>query len=155
MINLKKKINNKISKLGFDVIGFTQPIVDIKTKIEYRQFLKKKYHGQMGWLENHFEKKVNPKKVWNKVKTIIVIGLNYAPKFNPLIKNNLKKKANISVYAHQRDYHDVIGDKLKEFQNWLYSEHKLDSKYFVDSSPVMEKYFAKKQKLAGLENIRT
>ena len=46
----------------------------------------------MGWLENHFEKKVNPKKVWNKVKTIIVIGLNYAPKFNPLIKNNLKKK---------------------------------------------------------------
>ena len=41
MINLKKKINNKISKLGFDVIGFTQPIVDIKTKIEYRQFLKK------------------------------------------------------------------------------------------------------------------
>ena len=109
----------------------------------------------MGWLENHFEKKVNPKKVWNKVKTIIVIGLNYAPKFNPLIKNNLKKKANISVYAHQRDYHDVIGDKLKEFQNWLYSEHKLDSKYFVDSSPVMEKYFAKKQKLAGLENIRT
>ena len=62
MINLKKKINNKISKLGFDVIGFTQPIVDIKTKIEYRQFLKKKYHGQMGWLENHFEKKSKPKK---------------------------------------------------------------------------------------------
>ena len=94
-------------------------------------------------------KKVNPKKVWNKVKTIIVIGLNYAPKFNPLIKNNLKK-ANISVYAHQRDYHDVIGDKLKEFQNWLYSEHKLDSKYFVDSSPVMEKYFAKKTKVGWL-----
>ena len=46
----------------------------------------------MGWLENHFEKKVNPKKVWDKVKTVMVIGLNYAPEFNPLIKNNLKKK---------------------------------------------------------------
>ena len=150
MMNLKKKINNKISKLGFDVIGYTQPIVDTKTKMEYREFLKNKFHGQMGWLENHYEKKINPKKVWSEVKTVIVIGLNYAPRFNPLLKNELKEKANISVYAHQRDYHDVIGQKLKEFKNWLYTEHKLDSKYFVDSSPVMEKYFAKKTKVGWL-----
>ena len=150
MMNLKKKINNKISELGFDVIGYTQPIVDTKTKMEYREFLKKKFHGQMGWLENHYEKKINPKKVWSEVKTIIVIGLNYAPRFNPLLKNDLKKKANISVYAHQKDYHVVIGKKLKEFKNWLYTEHKLDSKYFVDSSPVMEKYFAKKTKVGWL-----
>ena len=43
MMNLKKKINNKISKLGFDVIGYTQPIVDTKTKMEYREFLKNKF----------------------------------------------------------------------------------------------------------------
>ena len=92
MMNLKKKINNKISELGFDVIGYTQPIVDTKTKMEYREFLKKKFHGQMGWLENHYEKKINPKKVWSEVKTIVVIGLNYAPRFNPLLKNDLKKK---------------------------------------------------------------
>ena len=82
MMNLKKKINNKISELGFDVIGYTQPIVDTKTKMEYREFLKKKFHGQMGWLENHYEKKINPKKVWSKVKSIVVIGLNYAPNFD-------------------------------------------------------------------------
>ena len=46
----------------------------------------------MGWLENHYEKKINPKKIWSEVKTIIVIGLNYAPRFNPLLKNDLKKK---------------------------------------------------------------
>ena len=62
MMNLKKKINNKISKLGFDVIGYTQPIVDTKTKMEYREFLKNKFHGQMGWLENHYEKKNKSKK---------------------------------------------------------------------------------------------
>ncbi|MBD23121.1 MAG: tRNA epoxyqueuosine(34) reductase QueG [Alphaproteobacteria bacterium] len=150
MMNLKKKINNKISLLGFDVIGYSQPIVDSKTKIEYRKFLKKKFHGQMSWLENHYEKKINPKKVWNEVKTIVVVGLNYAPKFNPLIKNNLKEKANISVYAHQKDYHNVIGEKLKEFKEWLFKKHKIDSKYFVDSSPVMEKYFAKKTKVGWL-----
>ncbi len=150
MKNLKKKINKKISELGFDVIGYTQPTVDTKTRIEYKEFLKKKFHGQMGWLENHFEKKINPKKVWDKVKTVMVIGLNYAPEFNPLIKNSLKEKANISVYAHQRDYHDVIGEKLEEFKSWLFTKHKLDSKFFVDSSPVMEKYFAKKTKVGWL-----
>ena len=62
MMNLKKKINNKISLLGFDVIGYSQPIVDSKTKIEYRKFLKKKFHGQMSWLENHYEKKNKSKK---------------------------------------------------------------------------------------------
>ena len=76
--------------------------------------------------------------------------MNYAPRFNPLLKNDFKKKANISVYAHQKDYHVVIGKQLKEFKNWLYTEHKLDSKYFVDSSPVMEKYFAKKTKVGWL-----
>ena len=95
MMNLKKKINNKISKLGFDVIGYTQPIVDTKTKMEYREFLKNKFHGQMGWLENHYEKKINPKKVWGEVKTVIVIGLNYAPRFNPLLKNKLKEKGTL------------------------------------------------------------
>ena len=80
----------------------------------------------------------------------MVIGLNYAPEFNPLIKNSLKEKANISVYAHQRDYHDVIGEKLEEFKSWLFTKHKLDSKFFVDSSPVMEKYFAKKTKVGWL-----
>ena len=60
MMNLKKKINNKISLLGFDVIGYSQPIVDSKTKIEYRKFLKK-FHGQMSWLENHYEKNKSKK----------------------------------------------------------------------------------------------
>ena len=102
MMNLKKKINNKIFELGFDVIGYTQPIVDTKTKMEYREFLKNKFHGQMGWLENHYEKKINPKKVWSEVKTIIVIGLNYAPRFNPLLKNVLKKKP-ILVFMHIKE----------------------------------------------------
>ena len=48
MMNLKKKINNKISKLGFDVIGYTQPIVDTKTKMEYREFFKKKISWSNG-----------------------------------------------------------------------------------------------------------
>ena len=57
MMNLKKKINNKISELGFDVIGYTQPIVDTKTKMEYREFLKKKFMVKWAGLKIIMKKK--------------------------------------------------------------------------------------------------
>ena len=131
------------------MVGYTKPVVDIKTRMEYKEFLKKNFMVKWAGLKD-ITKKVDPKKVWNEVKTIVVVGLNYAPKFNPLIKNNLKEKANISVYAHQKDYHDVIGEKLKKFQKWLLTKYNIDSKYFIDSSPVMEKYFAKQTKVGWL-----
>ena len=58
--------------------------------------------------------------------------------------NDLKEKANISVYAKNKDYHLIIKNKLKEFKNWFNKEFNLDCKIFVDTAPVMEKYFAKK-----------
>ena len=88
-------------------------------------------------------KKKIQKKIWEKVKTIIVVGLNYAPEDNPLKTNNFKEKANISVYAKNKDYHVIIKNKLKEFKDWFDREFKLDCKIFVDTAPVMEKYFAK------------
>ena len=68
----------KIKSFGFDVLGFAKPIVEEKTKKQYLDFLNKNHHGEMRWLERHFEKKINPKKVWDKVKSIIVIGYNYS-----------------------------------------------------------------------------
>ena len=89
------------------------------------------------------KKKKKPKKIWDEVKTIIVVGLNYAPPDNPLKINSFKEKANISVYAKNKDYHVIIKKKLKEFKDWFSREYKLDCKIFVDTAPVMEKYFAK------------
>ena len=101
----------------------------------------------MKWLERHFEKKVNPKKIWDKVETVIVVGLNYSPETNPLRFNADKSAANISVYAQNYDYHDFIKEKLINIQDWLISEFNISSKVFVDTSPVMEKYFAQKAKI--------
>ena len=150
MNDLKKKIKEKISKLGFDVIGFTEPTVDKKAKAEYRKYLEKNHHGQMKWLENHFEKKTNPKKVWDKVKTVIVLGLNYTPQTNPIKKLKNKKMANISVYANNKDYHKITNFKLQQIKDWLLEKYQIDSKYFVDSSPIFEKYFAQKTKIGWL-----
>ena len=143
MEKFKNKIRKKILDIGFDSVGFAKPRVNFKTSREFKNFLNKNYHGEMKWLERHYEKKKNPKKIWEEVKTIIVVGLNYAPQDNPLKINNFKEKANISVYAKNKDYHFIIQNKLKEFKDWFDREFKLDCKIFVDTAPVMEKYFAK------------
>jgi len=150
MNNLKKKIRKKIIDLGFDIIGFTKPIVEKKCSDEFKEFIDKNHHGEMKWLERHYEKKKNPKKIWDKVKTIIVIGLNYAPKENPLKINEFKDVANISVYAKNRDYHEVISKKLNLFKDWFSQRLGSDCKIFVDTAPVMEKYFAKKTQIGWL-----
>ena len=115
MKNLKKNIQKEIIKLGFDSIGYSEPYVDEKTKQRYKNFLNKNYHGDMKWLERHFEKKTNPKKIWDKVETIIVLGQNYGPKENPLFLNKDKNHGNISIYAQDEDYHSVIKNKLQNF----------------------------------------
>lgn len=143
MNDLKKNLERYILQNGFDVVGYSLPFVDEKAKKEYLYFLNKNFHGEMKWLERHFEKKVEPKKMWDKVKSIVVIGQNYAPQKNPLSNNLSLNEANISVYARNEDYHEVIKIKLREIQLWLLNEYNLDSKVFVDSSPVFEKYFAK------------
>lgn len=147
MKDFKKKIIKKIHAIGFDVVGFTKPSVDEITKKKYLEFLNKNHHGEMRWLERHYEKKIDPKKMWNKVKTVVVIGHNYTPKDNPLKLNNFDNLANISVYAQNEDYHDVIKKKLDKLQCWLLNDKGVESKIFVDSSPVLEKYFAQKSNI--------
>ncbi len=147
MEELKKKLKKIIFDLGFDVLGFSKPYVEKKTRRQYLNFLNKNFHGDMKWLERHYQKKINPKKIWDQVETILVLGLNYAPPSNPISNNYLKNKANISVYAHNQDYHIIIKEKLKKIQSWLIENQNIDSRYFVDSSPILEKYFAEKANL--------
>ncbi len=142
MNDLKNKICLKLQSFGFDVVGITKPKVNKDTIDNYNLFLKKKYHGDMYWLENHQKAKKNPFKIWNEVKTVIVLGLNYSPGYNPLVHNNEINYANISVYAQNEDYHTIIKEKLGIFKKWLSSEHKLDSRIFVDTSPIFEKQLA-------------
>ncbi len=147
MKDLKKKIKTKIYKIGFDIVTFSRPYVDSETKKRYLEFLHKNYHGDMRWLERHYEKKIDPKKVWEEVETIAIVGHNYTPKDNPLKLNCNKDLANISVYAQNEDYHDIISEKLRNFKSWLFNNFCIESKIFVDSSPILEKYFAQKTKI--------
>ena len=142
MNNKKKLIISKAYDLGFETVGFTEPKISLIDQNNLTKFLENNLFGHMKWLERHAIKKKNPKKLWSKVKTVIVLGLNYAPEINPLNKNLFKNNANISVYASNEDYHNVIKKKLFFLQEWLESELNIESKYFVDSAPVFEKPLA-------------
>ena len=143
----KYSITKKAREIGFDLVGFSRPEINSFAIENYKTFLKKNYNGQMKWLEKHFEKKTNPKKLWNKTQTILVLGINYGPKNNPLINNKNKTYGNVSVYARNKDYHDVIRKKLELLKNFLSNSLSIESKYFVDSAPVFEKTLAQQSGL--------
>ncbi len=90
----------------------------------------------------------DPKQLWPEVKSIILLGMNYGPTEDPLANLDDKSTANLSVYARNRDYHDLIKGRLKLLAGWLCAETKdAEVKVFVDTAPVMEKPLAQQ---AGL-----
>ena len=145
--NLKESIIEKSKECGFDVIKITKPKVDKKNKDYFDKFLLKKFHGEMDWLEAKKERRKSPKKLWNDVETIIMLGMNYGPDHDPLENIKYENTGNISVYARGDDYHDIIKKRLKMLGRWLIQEIESEIKVFVDTAPVMEKHLAQK---AGL-----
>jgi epoxyqueuosine reductase len=96
----------------------------------------------MDWMAETAERRSDPQALWPEARSVILLGLNYAPTSDPLATLGLKDRASISVYARNRDYHDVIKGKLKEAAGFLASRALSDVKVFVDTAPVMEKPLA-------------
>jgi epoxyqueuosine reductase len=88
------------------------------------------------------ERRADPAALWSEVRSIIMLGLNYGPAFDPLRTLGMTERATISVFARGRDYHDVIRGKLKELAGFLAVRAGGDVKVFVDTAPVMEKPLA-------------
>ena len=98
---------------GFSSVHLTLPDVIPEAGNKLREYLDQGFHGQMIWLDNRFEWRTNPKILWPEVRSIIILSENYAPKFDALEGLKKKDRGNLSVYAHGKDYHIVIKDKLK------------------------------------------
>ena len=125
--------------LGFDQCRIASPdaIPDAPQRLE--EFLEQGMHGDMAWLEERKEQRSNPSVLWPSVKSVIMLGFNYGPDTDPLEILTQKNLGAISVYAQNRDYHDIIKKKLKTLARWLIQEGGGDVKVFVDTAPVMEK----------------
>ncbi|WP_316858442.1 tRNA epoxyqueuosine(34) reductase QueG [uncultured Cohaesibacter sp.] len=110
-------------------------------------FVGKNYHGSMSWMEDTLVRRAHPTNLWDDVRSVIMLGFNYGPEEDPRLLLTEPEKANISVYARHRDYHDLIKGRLKQLSAKLLSRLR-DSvpngeiKVFVDTAPVMEKPLA-------------
>jgi epoxyqueuosine reductase len=102
----------------------------------------------MDWIAANATRRANPRELWPHVRSIVMLGMNYAPASDPLAVLRNASAGNISVYARNRDYHDLIKGKLKQLASWLVAQARrggvmdADVKVFVDTAPVMEKPLA-------------
>jgi epoxyqueuosine reductase len=101
------------------------------------------YAGDMEYMAETRRRRAAPRALWPEVKSIILLDMNYAPDGDPLALLGEPSRANISVYARHRDYHDLVKGRLKLLASWLASQAAgVDLKVFVDTAPVMEKPLA-------------
>jgi epoxyqueuosine reductase len=124
---------------GFDAARFAAPDYGARTTAELAAFLSEGRAGTMDWLARNPERRGDPKVLWPEVRSILVLGANYAPAQDPLTALAAKDRGAISVYAQGDDYHDLMKRRAKHLARELAEQHGVEVKVFVDTAPVMEK----------------
>ena len=128
--------------IGFDLCRITCPDAIPQTPERLAAFLGAGYHGTMAWMAETQARRADPRVLWGDVRSIVLFGLNYGPETDPRAVLEKPNRAAISVYARNRDYHDIIKGRLKEIATRFAARSKQDVKVFVDTAPVMEKPLA-------------
>ena len=100
------------------------------------------YHGQMGWLAERSHWRGNPAALWPEARSVVMRAENYGPSHDPLAVLEQRDRGAVSVYAQNRDYHDVVKKRLKRLARWLVADAGGGVKVFVDTAPVPEKPLA-------------
>lgn len=138
-------IKSTASRLGFDFCGIAKAGFLEEEAPRLEQWLNQNYQAQMGYLANHFDKRLDPTKLVEGAKTVVSLVYNYYPPEKlPEEKSDIK----LAKYAYGEDYHLVIREKLNAFLEILREEiGEINGRAFVDSAPVMERQWAQK---AGL-----
>ncbi|MBY5651245.1 tRNA epoxyqueuosine(34) reductase QueG [Rhizobium leguminosarum] len=140
--NLTEFVRAESAAKGFDLCRITRPDAIPEAKERLGQFIDAGRHGTMDWMAETRERRGDPRTLWSEVRSVVVFGLNYAPEEDPRGILDKPDKAAISVYARNRDYHDVIKGRLKEIATRFAARAGADVKVFVDTAPVMEKPLA-------------
>ena len=140
--DLKRAIADQANEIGFDAVGFAPAILGGQTSENLTAWLSNARHGDMGWMAAKAERRRDPQALWPQARSVIVCAANYGPDRDPMASLDHGDQATVSVYAHGRDYHDVLKKRLKQLARWLQETHGGDVKVFVDTAPVMEKPLA-------------
>ena len=149
-INAKEKyshfIKSEAARLGFLSCGISKAGFLEEEAPRLENWLNKNHHGQMSYMENHFDKRLNPQLLVDGAKSVISLLLNYYPS---QFQNEESYK--ISKYAYGQDYHFVIKEKLRELLFSIQNEiGEVGGRAFVDSAPVLDKAWAAKSGLGWI-----
>jgi len=135
-------IRAKALALGFDAIGFAPAALAPSARERLQEFLLQGYHGEMAWLADRADQRSQPTNLWPEARSVIGLGLSYAPGIDALANLARTEVGNISVYARNRDYHDYFKSLLKHLAQAIAGAFGAEVKVFVDTAPVMEKPLA-------------
>ena len=136
---LEDRLRARAKVLGFDYVRITQARLPRETCERLEQAVAQGFHATMDWLADTAGRRRSPDAMWPDARSAILLAMSYAPSIDPMARLDQRSTGVISVYALNRDYHDVIKGKLKELAGWLAAETGEDVKVFVDTAPLMEK----------------
>ena len=144
---IREAIRDRALSWGFDAVGFAAARLGEEARAGLSEFIARGYHGDMGWLASTAARRGDPHALWPEARTVVVLGINYAPREDPLAVLGAREHGAVSVYAQGRDYHDTLKRRLKALAQWIEARWPGGLKLFVDTAPVMEKPLAER---AGL-----
>ncbi|MFK7940167.1 MAG: tRNA epoxyqueuosine(34) reductase QueG [Roseovarius sp.] len=139
MDRLNDRIAAQAEAEGFDLARVCRPWDVPQVPDRLAAFLEQGYHGQMGWLAERTHWRGAPHVLWPEARSVIMLGESYTPEHDPLAVLEQPDRGAISVYAQNRDYHDVVKKRLKRLARWLIEQAGGEVKVFVDTAPVPEK----------------
>jgi epoxyqueuosine reductase len=139
---LEHRLKAKAAELGFAACGIARADAAPLAAERLHQWLAEGRHGDMIWMAERAHHRESPAGLWPAVRSVVSLGMSYAPAIDPLALAGEGGIGRISVYAQGADYHDVVKRQLKALGRWLAQESAHDLKVFVDTAPVMEKPLA-------------
>ena len=143
-----QRIREEAIRLGFSDIGFAS-VEHLETdEVHLKSWLDQGHHAGMGYMSNHFDKRVDPALLVDGAKTVVSVLMNYYPKS----KQTDATAPKIARYAYGKDYHFVIKEKLQLLFDFIKSEiyTDLDGRLFTDSAPVLDRAWARKSGLGWI-----
>ncbi len=135
---LSEEIKAEALRLGFAQCGIARADAhDGRTALS--EWLGDGNHGSMAWMEERAVQRAAPQSLWPEARSVIALGMSYAPAIDPLALADEGHIGRISVYAQGGDYHDTVKRNLKALARWMVERMPCELKVFVDTAPVMEK----------------
>ncbi|HET9459383.1 MAG TPA: tRNA epoxyqueuosine(34) reductase QueG [Sphingomicrobium sp.] len=141
-MTIEQEIREKAAELGFVACGFARADAAPEAGPNLLRWIDEGRHGEMVWMDSRKEQRASPTSLWPEAKSVIALGMSYAPARDPLELADERGVGRISAYAQGGDYHKTVKKALKALARWLVDEAGGELKVFVDTAPVMEKPLA-------------